>query len=175
LPPSDDDGDRFVELFRGGDPGTWECASTWARGAIRHVNVRFSADDVDDLAAKVLEEVWAYVLAGKPVHTPRAFVSHVAKMRALDLLRPKRFYVEIDPSLPDPTPDPYMQAMQADQSSWLRHVLQRLPADEQDLIRMRWFEDQSYKKIAVLLGRPEARLRYEMHAILVKIRRQIRH
>jgi len=164
-----------MELFRSGDPGTWECASNWARGAIRHVHARFSPEDVEDLSAKALEEVWAYVLAGKPVRTPRAFIINVAKKRALDLRRPVRQYFEIDPSLPDPTPDPYMLTMRADERSWLRCVLQQLAAEEQELIRLRWFEDQSYKEIAELLGRPEARLRYEMHAILVKIRRRIQH
>jgi len=173
LPPSDDDGEGFIERFRRGDAAAWECAAGWATAAIRQRTFGIRREDVEDLTWKAIEEVWVYVNDGKQVRQARAFICHVARCRALSYWRQKRDQIDLSESLPDPGLDPCMQAVLADERMLMRALLQQLGPAERKLVQLR-MEGWSYSEIAARMGRTENYWKSQMCELVAKLRRQMK-
>jgi RNA polymerase sigma-70 factor (ECF subfamily) len=73
-------------------------------------------------------------------------------------------------ALPDPTPDPWLQAAAEDDARRLRELLQQLPASQREVIRQRIYEGKRFREIAATLHCPLNTALARMHEGLKRLR-----
>jgi RNA polymerase sigma-70 factor (ECF subfamily) len=165
---------RLAARLRAGDPDALKDAyreyGTATFGLLlRMLRDRAAAEDVQQ---QVFTEVWRR--AGD--YDPRragllTWVLTIAKSRALDHLR-KRVPEPRDPHLPDTRSVP----AEADEvvDRWrIAHLLGRLPDEERDLLRMRFYDDLSQTQIADRTGIPLGTVKARMVSGLTRLREMI--
>jgi RNA polymerase sigma-70 factor (ECF subfamily) len=72
-----------------------------------------------------------------------------------------------------PAPDPVRTLEERSVDEPLAAALRSLSPGERQAIYLRYFEDQSFKETARILGRPQVSVRVVVHRALAKLRRQL--
>jgi RNA polymerase sigma-70 factor, ECF subfamily len=162
---------RIGEGLRRGDPHALEavrdrCGST-VFSYLRHVlRDRNTAEDVFQ---QVFTEVWR---RGASYDAQRGslatWVLTIARSRAIDELRRRR----PEPLDPDTMPETAVPAPQDEViDRWrVAHLLTRLPVEERELLRLRFYLDLSQTEIAAQLGVPLGTVKIRMVRGLERLR-----
>lgn len=177
-PPGED---WIASAMRRGDPAAIdalyaEYGSTVFSFLLRAIGDRAAAEDVHQ---QVFAEIWQRTDSYDPERAGLlTWVLTVARSRAVDHLRRRS-------RRPEPR-DPAGVAALADARAakispddlmierWrIAHLLQRIPREEADLLRMRFYEDRSQREISELTGVPLGTVKMRMVQALERLRKLI--
>ncbi len=105
--------------------------------------------DAEDVLQDTMVETVKYSASYKPGTSPRAFVLAMARHKAMDILRQRRNYIEInDASLAHLESEDSLEDGERQISSQASKLLLRLDEDEKQIIIFRIYADMSYSEIA---------------------------
>lgn len=106
-----------------------------------------------------------------------AWLFRVCRTRALDLQRKEKPLQHLTPEeasqVPDATPDPAQAAVRDDRESLAARLLDRLPLRQQEVIRLKFQHDLSYREIARITRLSETNIGYLIHTGLKELRRHM--
>lgn len=106
-----------------------------------------------------------------------AWLFRVCRTRALDLQRKQKPEQALTPEeaarLPDATPDPAQAAVRDDSESLAARLLDRLSLRQQEVIRLKFQHDLSYRDIARITRLSETNVGYLIHTGLKELRRLV--
>jgi RNA polymerase sigma-70 factor (ECF subfamily) len=149
----------------------------WLKPVYRYFYFRVGNEkDAEDLTSQVFIKVYEDL----PHYRNRGYFSAwlftIARARAIDFYRKKRHEVPLTEA--DPLPDEESLTTQTIHNDDLHQVLdliQRLPPDQQELIRLRFVAELSYREIGSLLHRKEDAVRKSISRILDRIQTEVDH
>lgn len=108
----------------------------------------------------------------------KAWLFTVCRNRAYDLLRrDNRWRMQeagLD-RLQQPDADPAEASVRRDRGRQVARALARLPKNQQDVVRLRYQQDMSYKEIARITGMSTGNVGYLLHHALKTLREMIEH
>ena len=171
-PPHDDprsDGE-LVDAINTGDDGAFEALYFRYRNWVHSVATRFTHDH--DLALDVLQETFAYVLRKCPslklTAEMKTFLYPVIKHTAIALRRKSLRFVFDDEALADlgAPPDPPPESARDE----LAAVLRLLPAEQREILLMRFVDDMALQEIADALNIPLGTAKSRLHHVLKTLR-----
>ncbi len=161
---------QLVDAINSGDDGAFEALYYRYRDWVHSVATRFARDP--DLALDVLQETFAYVLRKCPslklTAEMKTFLYPVIKHTAIALRKKSLRFVSDDEALADigAPPDPPPDSTRAELASALR----LLPAEQREVLLMRFVEDMSLQEIAAALSRPLGTVKSRLHHALKTLR-----
>ena len=102
----------------------------------------------------------------------------VCRNRALDIRRKERRSLPLDPAVEQqiecPMPPP-SATLEADETRTLVYgEIDQLPANEREVILMKFHDGLTYREISQITGTPVATINYRMHALLTRIAERLR-
>jgi RNA polymerase sigma-70 factor (ECF subfamily) len=127
-----------------------------------------SADRADD----ALQDVWLDVYRGLPnlaaAGAFRAWLYRIARDRALGKLRRSR--IEL-PLVGDEVASEVEEPFDAEDAERIHAALDQLPAEQREVLVLRFVEDMSYEEIARVVGCPLGTIRSRIHYAKQALRR----
>jgi RNA polymerase sigma factor (sigma-70 family) len=167
--------ERLLRRFLAGEPAACRQVERWAHEILLFQRLGLTREERDDAVQDVLAGVWR--AAGRPGfalrHGLRAFVRTVTLARAIDCVRRRRRTAPVDESLPDPAGGPAIDAEHAERSGRLHDALAALDPRCRAIIRLHYFEDWTYARIAALERRRESTMRVRMFNCLRALRQRL--
>lgn len=98
----------------------------------------------------------------------------IARNKVIDHYRHRKFDVSIDGTASDQVDtDPLAKAIHAEQSALLAKLIQTLNEDEQELLRLRFLAEMSFREIAHLLQRNEDAVKKTTYRLLARLQSQL--
>ncbi len=98
----------------------------------------------------------------------------IARNKVVDHYRHRKFDVSIDGTASDQVnTDPLAKAIHAEQSALLAKLIQTLNEDEQELLRLRFLAEMSFREIAHLLQRNEDAVKKTTYRLLARLQSQL--
>ncbi len=130
--------------------------------------------DAEDLTSqvflKVYEELSRYTDRG---HFP-AWLFTIARHKAADYFRSQPPTISLETEDPaDQTIDLLAQAVQTDEIQRIRHLIETLTEEEQELIRLRYVGELGYSEIAKVLSHKEDAVRKSLSRLLTRLQSQM--
>jgi RNA polymerase sigma-70 factor (ECF subfamily) len=165
--------ERLLRSFVADEVSACRQLEGWARQILAYRRLGLSREDVDDIVQEVLAAVWQ--AATRPQFALQvglhAFVRKVTLARAIDRVRRNRVR-RAEPLSEHADTRPSVGArLEFDaESSALFAALARLEERCREVIRLHYFEDWPYARIAALEGRSESTLRVRMFHCLRALR-----
>lgn len=154
----------LLRRFVAGEPAACRAVEHWAREIILYQRLGLTREDREDIAQEVVSSVWN--AASQPGFVVRrtlhALVRTITLARAIDRVRRRRHLVTADDTLPDLGPGPAEAAESSEASSRLYSALEGLDSRCREIIRLHYFEDWPYARIAAQECRSEATMRVRM-------------
>lgn len=161
--------------------------SSMAYGVILRI-LRDSAD-ADDVLQETFVRVWSRAETyDARLGAPAAWLTRIARNRAIDRLRAKRVrkHIAVDPGLtpegePAPLPEPEdhvtpeVVAQEASTSSALRAALHLLPDAQRELIEAAFFEGYTHHELAARFGMPLGTIKTRIRTGLLTMRGRLEH
>lgn len=161
--------------------------SSLAYGVILRI-LRDSAD-ADDVLQETFVRVWSRAETyDARLGAPAAWLTRIARNRAIDRLRAKRVrkHIAVDPGLtpegePAPLPEPAdhvtpeVVVQEASTSSALRTALHRLPDAQRELIEAAFFEGYTHHELAARFGMPLGTIKTRIRTGLLTMRGRLEH
>jgi RNA polymerase sigma factor (sigma-70 family) len=109
----------------------------------------------------------------------KAWLYTVCRNRALDVLRRERRLVEMGEDMlnevREPRPDPARQLEWRETESEVMRFLARLPANQREVIRLKFHADLSYKEISRVTGLSTSNVGFLIHTGLKRLRSLLAH
>lgn len=168
-------GDRLLRDFAAGDAAACRTVERWAREILFYRRLGLTREDREDVVQEVVSSVWT--AASRPGftvrHTLHAFVRTVTLARAIDRVRRRRKLVPAEDTLLDPAPGPARDSESAAEAVRLYGALESLEPRCRDIIRLHYFEDWSYARIAEQEQRSEATMRVRMFNCIRSLRSRL--
>ena len=130
-----------------------------ARDVVQDTFLRLCREDLDHLDG----------------HLP-AWLFRVCRNRALDVRKKDAPLQRLDDATstsPDPAGDPHRRLEQGDDARRLLSALADLPAAQQEVLRLRFQEELSYKQISAVTGHPTGSVGFLIHAGIKHLRRTL--
>jgi RNA polymerase sigma factor (sigma-70 family) len=167
--------ERLLRRFLAGDAEACRRVERWAHEILLYQRLGLTREEREDAVQDVLAQVWR--AAGQPGfalrHGLRAFVRTVTLARAIDRVRRRRRVEPVDDALPGLEPGPESDAVRADEQTRLHAALEGLDPRCRDIIRLHYFEDWPYARIAEREQRREATMRVRMFHCLRALRERM--
>ncbi len=120
----------------------------------------------EDLAEEVVQETFLALWNGAGSFAGRAQVSTwllgIARNQAHAALRKEAKGARLG-SVPSELPDPREEAQHEARTARVRRALERLPAEQREVVFLAFYEGLSYRDIAEALGVPEGTVKSRMH------------
>lgn len=165
--------ERLLRRFSAGEAAACRTVENWSRAILHFRPLGLSPEDIDDVVQEVAAAVWQ--AATRPQFALQvglqALVRKVTLARAIDRVRRNR--VRMTGQLgeyPDPS-SPVSDELERDEESMaLFAALDRIGNKCREVIRLHYFEDWPYARIAALEGRSESTLRVRMFNCLRALR-----
>jgi RNA polymerase sigma-70 factor, ECF subfamily len=134
-----------------------------------------SREEAEDLTALTFERALVAIRHYEPSDSPlSSWLLRIAANAVIDQSRRRRIAARLHPDLSPITEDQSLE--QWEQAYWLRLHLETLPPDQQEVVRLRFYEDQRFAEVAVRMGRSEGAvkqlLRRALLALHVRIQRE---
>jgi len=102
----------------------------------------------------------------------------VCRNRALDVMKKERRMEPMDSAVaetrPSPDPDPRHSAERDETQARVRDEIDHLPEKQQEVFRLKFQEQLSYKEISEVTGYPVNNVRYLLHRSLNTMRERLR-
>jgi len=102
----------------------------------------------------------------------------VCRNRALDVMKKERRMEPMDTTVaeltPSPNPTPRHAAEHQEMEAQVLGVIERLPAKQQEVFRLKFQEQLSYKEISEVTGYPVNNVRYLLHRSMNTLRERLR-
>jgi RNA polymerase sigma factor (sigma-70 family) len=172
-PPRADE--RLLRRFLAGDAQACRQVERWTREILLYHRLGLTREEREDAVQDVLAGVWR--AAGRPGfalrHGLRAFVRTVTLARAIDRVRRRRPQEPVDEMMPDRAAGPESNAESSERAAWLHAALEALDARCREIIRLHYFEDWPYARIAERERRREATMRVRMFNCLRALRERL--
>lgn len=109
----------------------------------------------------------------------KAWLYTVCRNRALDSLRRRKRLVSLEDDtlapLPSHDPLPDEVAAQHEESAAVLRFLKRLPPNQQEVIRLKFHGDLSYKEISAVTGLTTTNVGFLIHTALHRLRQMLEH
>ena len=165
----------LLRRFVAGESVACRTVERWAREIVLYQRLGLTREDREDIVQEVVSTVWS--AASRPEfavrRTLRAFVRTVTLARAIDRVRRRRRLVPAEDTLPDPGPGPAEGAEASEASSRLYVALEALDPPCREVIRLHFFEDWPYARIAAQEGRSEATMRVRVFNCIRTLRSRL--
>jgi RNA polymerase sigma-70 factor (ECF subfamily) len=165
----------MLRRFLSGDASACRAVERWAREILLYQRLGLTREEREDIVQEVLGGVWQ--AAGRPGFALRrglrAFVRTVTLARAIDRVRRRRRSVPVEDTLRDPSPGPETDAESSAEAGRLHEALGALDPRCREIIRLHYFEDLPYARIAALQRRSEATMRVRMFHCLRVLRERL--
>jgi RNA polymerase sigma-70 factor, ECF subfamily len=138
-----------------------------------------SAEEAEDLTAQTFERALAsierYESRGAPMSS---WLFRIAGNLIVDRGRRSGRTTGLDEDVPepathDPEDDPETMVERWERAAFLRDRLSTLPADQQEAIRLRYWQDASTAEIAERLGRSENATKQLLHRAITTLRARV--
>ena len=131
-----------------------------------------------EMARDVVQDTFIKLYAQDPAKLDgpglKAWLFTVCRNRALDLMRRRRRLVSIEDSpvdqIADPMPSPARQAEDNDETALVLQTFQRLPANQAEVLRLKFQNDLSYQEIAAVTGLSPSNVGFLIHMGLKRLR-----
>jgi len=167
--------ERLVDKARGGDGDAFgRLYDMHVDRVYRHIYYRVDNNaDAEDLTQQVFIKAWQAI--GRYRKTASPFLAWLIKIShnlVIDFYRSKKSEIHIDFAIV-PTKhetDPALLVENSFNQQEIRHVINNLKGDQQQVILMRFIEDFSYSEIAAALGKNEGAVRVILHRGLAKLK-----
>lgn len=154
----------LLRAFLSGDPTACRTVERWSREVLLYHRFGFTREEREDIVQDAVSGVWQ--AAGRPgfaLHRGlRALVRTVTLARAIDRVRRRRPSAPVHDDVPDPSETPEEHLDTQDEMRRLHAALATLDEPCRDIIRLHYFEDWPYARIAKREGRREATMRVRM-------------
>lgn len=147
----------------------------WLSQVYRYFYYRIgNSKDAEDLTSQVFLKVYEDLKHYRERGLFSAWLFTIARNKAIDFFRTgsRELSLEIvDPT--DETPDLLTQMVRSDEIQRLYRLIQSLPEEEQELIRLRFIAELGYREIGSLLNRKEDAIRKSITRLLARIENQL--
>jgi RNA polymerase sigma-70 factor (ECF subfamily) len=141
--------------------------------------MRFTGDS--ERARDVVQETFLRLCAAERAKVQErlaAWLYTVCRNRALDVVRKEHrmqpMSERIEAAIPDRAPPLAVAAERKQQSTRVRDLLETLPDAHREVIRLKFQDDLSYKKISEITGHSVANVGYLIHTAVGKLREGLR-
>ncbi len=139
------------------------------------MGARFSQEEIEDCVSEVLAQAFEQWERYDPEKSSiKTYLSMIAVRRAIDAVRKYRETGSIDDENAQEVPELSLglleEIIQRENRSELLQAVKRLPEIDQRLLRLRFWEDQSSKQIALAVGLTPAAVDQRIHRVLLKLR-----
>jgi RNA polymerase sigma factor (sigma-70 family) len=166
--------ERLLRRFIMGEAAACRTVENWCRAILHFRPLGLSPEDIDDIVQEVVAAVWQS--ATRPQFALRvglrALVRRVTLARAIDRVRRNRVRKAGQlGEYPDSSPGISDELERDEESRALFAALDRIENKCREVIRLHYFEDWPYARIAALEGRSESTLRVRMFNCLRALRR----
>ena len=107
----------------------------------------------------------------------KAWLYTVCRNRALDSLRRRKHQVSLDDDTlshavsPDASPDE--QLSRAEESANVLRFIKRLPQNQQEVVKLKFMSDLSYKEISTITGLSSSNVGFLIHTALGRLRQMM--
>jgi RNA polymerase sigma-70 factor (ECF subfamily) len=170
-----DDDERLVQAAQR-DPADFKpIYQKWLKPIYRYFYFRVGNEkDAEDLTSQVFIRVYEDLPRYRKRGYFSAWLFTIARARAVDFYRKKKREVPLSEA--DPLSDEEGLTAQTIHNDDLHQVLdliQRLPPDQQELIRLRFVAELSYREIGSMLHRKEDAVRKAISRILDRIQMEV--
>lgn len=121
-----------------------------------------SPEDAEDILQEAYTRLWSKRASLEAVQNPEAFAITIVRNLCLDFLRSPRSNSRSEPleAITLPSEDsPDRQVEQRDQLRQMRRLIEELPPNQRQVIRLRGMEDCSLEEIAQITGFSDANVR----------------
>ena len=121
-----------------------------------------SPEDAEDILQEAYARLWSKRASLEAVQNPEAFAITIVRNLCLDFLRSPRSNSRSEPleAITLPSEDsPDRQVEQRDQLRQVRRLIEELPPNQRQVIRLRGMEDCSLEEIAQITGFSDANVR----------------
>ena len=158
----------------------------WIKGAVARyeaplLRYALSITGDPDTARDVVQDTFVRLWRAEPDRlgeSPAAWLFTVCRNRALDTLRKEHKMVRLD-DVPTAAaaslgPDPGALAEASAQHREALAVLRTLPASQQEVVRLKFQSDLSYKEISDITGHSVTNVGYLLHTALSTVRERMR-
>jgi RNA polymerase sigma-70 factor (ECF subfamily) len=127
-----------------------------------------AAETAEDLTAQVFCAVWEGITQYKEQGNFAAWLFRIARNKASDHFRRHRPSLPLDKAalLLSEEFDPQASLEKQEDLHRLSDLVARLPADQLELLRLRFAADLSFAQMAALLGRNEAAVKMSLYRLL---------
>lgn len=136
----------------------------------RFILIRVSnIDEAKDLTSEVFLKCWQYLAnSDKKIDDFRSLIFRIARNLVIDFYRAKKDYLlSLDEQdwdkFADESDSLYESVAQKDERAQTRNALEKIGAENRDLILLRYFDDLSVKEIAALLNKSRGAVRVAIH------------
>jgi RNA polymerase sigma-70 factor (ECF subfamily) len=104
----------------------------------------------------------------------RAWLFGIARNKVVDLYRKRKPELPLDDAISTPTgEDPLVNAIRLEQRAVVATIIAALTDEEQELLRLRYLAEMSYREIANLLQRNEDAVKKTTYRLLARIQSQL--
>lgn len=167
--------EQLLRRFLAGESQACRLLERWAHEILFYQRLGLTREEREDAVQDVLAGVLR--AASRPGfalrHGLRAFVRTLTLARAIDRVRRRRRSVPADDALPDPARGPEADAEASAQSEQLHAAMAGLDERCRAIIRLHYFEDWTYARIAAHEHRGEATMRVRMFNCLRALRERM--
>lgn len=131
-----------------------------------------------EMARDVVQDTFIKLYAQDPAKLDgpglKAWLFTVCRNRALDLMRRRRRLVSMEENpvdhLADPAPTPDDYAADQDETELVLRSFKRLPANQAEVLRLKFRHDLSYQEIAEVTGLSASNVGFLIHTGLKRLR-----
>jgi RNA polymerase sigma-70 factor (ECF subfamily) len=147
-------------------------------GALLRYAARFTGDL--ELARDVVQDTFLRLCAADPAAVDAhlaPWLYRVCRNRALDVMKKERRMQPLAEGqadrAPSPAPDPGAAAAHEETGARVRDAVAGLPDQQQEVFRLKFQDQLSYKEISEVTGFPVNHVRYLIHLSLKHLRTQL--
>jgi RNA polymerase sigma factor (sigma-70 family) len=144
-----------ARLAAGEEGAINECYTALGPMVLGYLRRFVPRDEAEDVLQRVFYEVWQSRDRYDPTRSLEAWVLGIARKRAIDLLRRRHANIVPIEELRDIAGDDGRElAERYARSNEVRHALERLPAEQREVLALAYFGDLTQTQIADRLGVP---------------------
>ena len=134
-------------------------------------------DEAQDVAQEAFVQAYRSLAGYRGDGTFGAWIGRIARRMAIahkhSLRRASSAPVAVlEWHAADASANPERELMNVERSAGLRAAIAKLPVDQREIVRMRFFKDMSLEQIAVETGTPVGTVKSRLHRALARLRQQ---